>query len=1593
MKNCIKILMLAVTAFCGWTIAASPISGEQAREAVAAWMHFRGRTVVPVGVRSMTNPASRAQVHKVSLSNGGCVFAAGDDRSMPIKAIVDEDADAIDEEHPLVRILLADAAAEVQANKVPKRSLQVAAGSADPTGVAEDPYAVEQANAEQSWRRLLSGAAANSAGGGRMRLAAQSSSATKVILDDTVIIPAILKTKWGQSTHNNEKDERLGGGGIACYNSKCPELVTVQPSVKSSGEADVEEEVQNVNALCGCVATAGAQLMKKWERPSWTTFKWGKMKNDPKTACSKDCCDAIGTLTRAVADTCVIKWGLKETSGNSAAMVSALKGTFKYTSAEWTMNPAMGPGSDGMSEFNRLAVSEIIGKRPVILAIHRDGGGHCVVADGYCILDNQHYLHINLGWNKGGAWYRPPVIKNYTSVEGIGHNIDPSQKKSILGVLVVNELGTPISNATVEWKSGSKVLVSARTNAKGIVAINLNSCSPGTTTVEASIAGVSSGAASVLASTDDSPRGDFKVLVIPQAGVWRQLPKPTIETVELKEGRFRFKMSGAYSASDNVRIYYTMDDSVPAEDSELYEGVTGYQYSKQADVTVKAKAFADGWISSETAELTVTVPPVTSASQLGTAIQVQATSGGLVLRNGNARTEASEPAHSPVGKAGGASMWVNFTPDAAGDYTFTASGETDGVDPQLAVYRLPGRSPSVRKAASISEGGMSALVRVAANDDANVLDFDYSSRVAFTAVAGESYLIAVDTANGAKGDISLSWEPGRDDAVEPAESEIFCDDGGGTFSVPVYSTADWKVVFASDWLNLSRSSGRNGESLQIDVPALSADASPRVAHVLLSAADGSVSGLRVEQSPTRWVHSRTEAMETAAVTGKRVLMVCGRDACSNTTYMRLTACEDSRIKPLLAAGYVLWYCNCDTDMDEYADYEKGLGGYTLPLVCIVDPANPSAYVARSTGFLSISALQSFLQTNAESTQPTAPAGVTAVGAVVAPAGVSLSWQSGRRANSYEIWRGTVWDEAHAVLVGQTSGLVFEDDEVDPGTLYWYRVRSVNGAGRSAFSAAVGACAKVGPDGGDQTLANAVGAPQLAWTTGSDVPWTVQTTNVWSGGTALQSGAVTSSAMPQTSTLKATVTGPTRLSFRYLPRLTYYGQFDVMVDGASALTARGIRGEWTLASLEIPAGTHEIAFVFAKYYAGYYNQPTYVCLDDVRLGVASEPPTFAVSTTDEEGTAASFCAKMHVTLNVPSGGTVYYTTDGSEPTTDSAVYENPFAITCSTRIRAVCVQLGHDVSMSLAGLYLERHPAVPGEWTTDVAGVRAAGLTNGNLIVTVLANHDTCSYSRAFRTVATDSDFLAWARENGVYLLSADSSLHVDAQAAQSHFWTLFSSAGQSGYAYYPALAVATAWHPDEAIGYDIARTGNMIGGVTYAGDTASLKRGLATYLKARPVNFQTKVTFTGNQISDSLTTQTYVAGKPFGALPESTAPSRYGYYAFLGWCKTRWGELTPETMLSESTIVPYSDLVVYERWQYGYVIKFLSGQGSGIMLRQGCESGRVYSLAICTFSPPAGKRFAGWACSNGRRYDDGMLVFDLAKPGETVTMTAIWEDL
>ena len=119
-------------------------------------------------------------------------------------------------------------------------------------------------------------------------------------------------------------------------------------------------------------------------------------------------------------------------------------------------------------------------------------------------------------------------------------------------------------------------------------------------------------------------------------------------------------------------------------------------------------------------------------------------------------------------------------------------------------------------------------------------------------------------------------------------------------------------------------------------------------------------------------------------------------------------------------------------------------------------------------------------------------------------------------------------------------------------------------------------------------------------------------------------------------------------------------------------------------------------------------------------------------------------------------------------------------------------------------------------------------------------------------------------------------------------------------------------------------------------------------------------------------------------------------YAFAGWATSKDDEVAYADGAGVANLVSSGAVTLYARWTRlgakAYAISFNAKGGTKAMEPQICVVGRIYKLPKCGFAKPEGKtRFAGWSGADGRRYDDEMLVFDLAKPGETVTMTAIWE--
>ena len=365
------------------------------------------------------------------------------------------------------------------------------------------------------------------------------------------------------------------------------------------------------------------------------------------------------------------------------------------------------------------------------------------------------------------------------------------------------------------------------------------------------------------------------------------------------------------------------------------------------------------------------------------------------------------------------------------------------------------------------------------------------------------------------------------------------------------------------------------------------------------------------------------------------------------------------------------------------------------------------------------------------------------------------------------------------------------------------------------------------------LGEGLDAPQLAWTTNPDCPWTFVTDETWDGIDAAQStddGTYSSSA----AWLSTTVEGPCSMSFRYKIR-TYTGTFSVLVDGSAQFEdSRDVSSDnWHLATVTIPEGTHTVKFVFTQ--GGRYGGFNGAWLDTISFEEPSQPPELTPSTTTDPATATKFDRTLHVYLLPPVGatGTIYYTLDDTAPDPGSSpVYTSPILLTATTRIRAIFVEDGKGPSAETVGLYRESHPLEPGEWTTDVEGVKAAAARDGRLIAVLLANRAGCWWSQQFYPVAEDPSFLAWAKANGIYLVTADSSCNDDTEDAADWFWDLCYAYTGRYSAAYPQMYFVRPDDPDDPINQGLARNdgSSTVGTELYLDTVDSLVAGFASVL-------------------------------------------------------------------------------------------------------------------------------------------------------------------
>jgi hypothetical protein len=163
--------------------------------------------------------------------------------------------------------------------------------------------------------------------------------------------------------------------------------------------------------------------------------------------------------------------------------------------------------------------------------------------------------------------------------------------------------------------------------------------------------------------------------------------------------------------------------------------------------------------------------------------------------------------------------------------------------------------------------------------------------------------------------------------------------------------------------------------------------------------------------------------------------------------------------------------------------------------------------------------------------------------------------------------------------------------------------------------------------------------------------------------------------------------------------------------------------------------------------------------------AAAAPTFAPA-------AGTYTSTQSVTLSdATSGTTIYYTTDGSTPTTSSKVYSAPISVTATTTIEAIATASGYSTSALSSAVYTITLPAAaptfaPAAGTyTSTQSVTLSDATSGTTIYYTTDGSMPTTSSKVYsapisvtatttiEAIATASDYSTSALSSAVYTIT------------------------------------------------------------------------------------------------------------------------------------------------------------------------------------------------------------------------------------------------
>ena len=422
-------------------VKAVEISGKQAAVAAGNWIKRNpspfdsrvGQSVLET--RTHSDDSGDPLFHVVRFEEGGFVVTSADDGIQPFIVISSGDDLVADSRNPLWVMLNKD---------LPQRLAQVRTLSGQVQVQSAVSFLAEH---EAEWQALLSDSDVSLSG-----LSSVSD----------LRVPPLVGSEWGQSTVS----------GKDTYNYYTPN-----------------------DYACGCVATAGAQIMRYHQWPTASvsagtyicfvngyatsltmqggTYSWASMPLDPDYSITLTQRKAIGKLTYDVGVASYMSYASGGSGAYEQNLGKAFTERFGYASARVIMDQSS--GVDGYLE--QAVLSNLDAGFPVSLGLIGSAGGHQVIGDGYGYSSGDLYVHLNMGWSGSeDAWYNLPAVNGtytFTVLGSILYNIFPEHSGEIISGRVLDSTGVPVSGATVVVidETLGTTLPSVSSNDKGIYSV------------------------------------------------------------------------------------------------------------------------------------------------------------------------------------------------------------------------------------------------------------------------------------------------------------------------------------------------------------------------------------------------------------------------------------------------------------------------------------------------------------------------------------------------------------------------------------------------------------------------------------------------------------------------------------------------------------------------------------------------------------------------------------------------------------------------------------------------------------------------------------------------------------------------------------------------------------------------------------------------------------------------------------------------------------------------------------------------------------------------------------------------------------------